>query len=197
MDKYPEIEIELKTGNEPFHENGSSLKNDLLSFWQWSASDLIGNAMRGILAEYIVASAVNVAEGNRTEWDAYDIETPEGIKVEVKSAAYIQSWSQKTLSTIQFGIRPTRGWDSRNNKYRSEVVRQSDVYVFCLLNHKDQKTIDPLNIRQWSFYVLATKELNHTVGEQKTITLSSLKRLNPLDATYGELHASIKQAANN
>jgi hypothetical protein len=197
LDKYPEIEVKRKTGNELFHDNGTNLKNNLLSFWQWSASDLIGNAMRGILAEYIVVSAVDVVEGNRTEWDAYDIETPEGIKVEVKSSAYIQSWAQKKLSAIQFGIRPTQRWDSKNNAYTPEVARQSDVYVFCLLNHKNQETIDPLNIGQWSFYVLATNKLNETVGEQKTITLSSLKRLNPIEASFGELRASIKQAANN
>jgi len=58
MDKYPEIKVATKTGKEKFHEDGKLLAHDLLSFWQWSASDLVGNAMRGILAEYIVASAV-------------------------------------------------------------------------------------------------------------------------------------------
>ena len=62
MDKYPEIEVKRKSGNEAFHDNDTNLKSNLLSFWQWSASDLIGNAMRGILAEYIVASAVGVTQ---------------------------------------------------------------------------------------------------------------------------------------
>ena len=195
MGKYPEIKVILKTGEEPFHENGTPLSGDLLSFWQWSSSDLVNNAMRGILAEYIVSSALNATQGNRTEWDAYDIETTNGIKVEVKSCAYIQSWSQEKLSSIQFGIRQTKGWDSTNNTYSSAVARQADVYVFCLLKHKDQETIDPLNVGQWVFYVLSTKELNHAVGEQKTITLSRLKKLNPLTVAYGGLNASIKQAA--
>ena len=197
MDNYPKLEVKRKTGDELFHENGKPLNTDLLSFWQWSASDLVGNAMRGIFAEYIVASALGVTEGNRTEWDAYDIETAEGIKVEVKSGAYIQSWAQKKLSNIQFGIRPTLGWDSKNNEYTTVVERQSDVYVFCVLNHKDQETIDPLNVSQWLFYVMATKSLNQSVGKQKTITLSSLKMLNPTEVTYSELYAEVKQAANN
>ncbi len=196
MDKYPEIEVARKTGKETFHENGKPLAHDLLSFWQWSASDLVGNAMRGILAEYIVASVVDKADRSRTEWDAFDIETNEGIKVEVKSGAYIQSWSQKKLSTIQFGIRPTQGWDSKTNSYSTEFARQSDVYVFCVLEHKEQGTIDPLNMRQWYFYVLATNELNQAVGAQKTITLGRLKELKPIAVPYGELSASIKQAAN-
>ena len=176
--------------------NGNSLSHDLLSFWQWSSSDLTGNAIRGILAEYIVASAVGKAGGNRTEWDACDIETNEGIKVEVKSSAYLQSWSQKKLSTIQFGVRPTQVWDSKTNTYSSEFARQSDVYVFCVLQHKDQETIDPLNMDQWNFYVLATNKLNEAVGRQKTITLGSLRELDPVTVPYGKLNASIKSAAN-
>ncbi len=195
MDKYPEIKVTRKTGGEKFHSNGKPLGYDLLSFWQWSASDLTGNAMRGILAEYIVATAVGKANASRTEWDAFDIETNEGIKVEVKSGAYIQSWSQKKLSTIQFGIRPTKGWDSKTNSYSSEFARQSDVYVFCVLQHKDQGTIDTLNMSQWQFYVLATSQLNQAVRGQKTITMSSLNKLNPIAVQYGELYASIKQAA--
>jgi len=196
MDKYPEIKVARKTGKEAFHLNGTPLQHDLLSFWQWSASDLVSNAMRGILAEYIVSSAVGEVGGNRTEWDAYDIETKEGVKVEVKSCAYLQSWSQKKLSAIQFSIRPTQSWNPKTNSYSTEVARQSDVYVFCVLQHKTQKTIDPLNMEQWIFYVLATSKLNQAVGGQKTITLGKLKELKPDTVSYGELSASIQQSAN-
>lgn len=196
MDNLSAIETTRKIGDEPFEFNGSSLPMSLLSFWQWSSSDVIGNAMRGILAEYIVASSVGMNSGIRTEWDAFDIETPEGIKVEVKSGAYVQSWKQKRHSTIQFGIRPTQGWDSESNERTREVRRQADVYVFCLLKHKDQSSINPLNLDQWVFYVLHTNTLNQSVGAQKTITLNSLEGLNPCKVNYGELHASIKAAAN-
>lgn len=197
MDKFPAIELSRKTGKENFHVNGNPLPHDVLSFWQWSASDLVGNAMRGILAEYIVTTAIGKADGNRTEWDAYDIETNEGIKVEVKSGAYIQSWAQRQLSKIQFDIRPTQGWDSKTNSYSTDVVRQSDVYVFCVLQHENQETIDPLNMDQWAFYVLATNELNRVVGAQKTISLARLKKLKPSIVQYGELSAAIQQAANS
>jgi len=196
MDNLSAIETTRKTGDEPFEFNGSPLPMSLLSFWQWSSSDVIGNAMRGILAEYIVASSVGINSGIRTEWDAFDIETNEGIKVEVKSGAYVQSWEQKRHSTIQFGIRPTQGWDSESNERTREVRRQADVYVFCLLKHKDQSSINPLNLDQWVFYVLPTNTLNQSVGAQKTITLNSLEGLNPCKVNYGELHASIKAAAN-
>jgi hypothetical protein len=197
MDKYPEIKGVRKTGNEKLHVNGANLTHDLLSFWQWSASDIVGNAMRGIFAEYIVASALDKISGSRTEWDAYDIESKEGIKIEVKSSAYIQSWTQKKLSRIQFDIRPTQGFDSKKNSYSSQLTRQSDVYVFCVLEETNQEAIDPLNLDQWSFYVLGTNELNQAVGQQKSISLGRLKELNPINTPYSELYKSIQQSANN
>lgn len=191
MHKYPQIEAGRKTGREPFHDNGRPLNDSLLSFWQWLASDLVGNAMRGMLAEYIVASAVGANEGYRTEWDACDIRTKEGIRIEVKSAAYIQSWPQDSLSAINFNIRPTFGWDADTNEQATEAKRQSDVYVFCVLNHQDQATIDPLDMGQWLFYVMATASLNKRVGNQKTITLSRLKELGPREASYSDLNSAI------
>jgi len=195
MEELPAIEVTRKTGSEVFHYGGDSLPFNLLSFWQWSSSDLVGNALRGILAEYIVASAIGCTGSIRTEWDAFDIETPEGIKVEVKSGAYIQSWSQKKLSSIIFGIQPTQGWDAASNTYSTESERQSDVYVFCVLSHKNKETIDPLNLDQWSFYVMATETLNGSVGNQKTIALSRLKQLEPLEVTYGSISEAIKQVS--
>lgn len=76
------------------------------------------------------------------------------------------------------------------------MIRQADVYVFCLLTHKEQDTIDPLNMDQWQFYILSSDELNQSVGAQKTIMLSSLLRLNPITATYLELPSAIENSAN-
>ncbi|MGO3340368.1 MAG: hypothetical protein ACTIL8_11240, partial [Psychrobacter sp.] len=168
----------------------------LLSFWQWSSSDLVSNTMRGILAEYIVASALGENHSHRAEWDAYDIKTKEGIKIEVKSGAFIQTWHQKKLSSIQFSIRPTKGWDAKIDNRSNTTMRQADIYVFCLLIHKEQDTIDPLNMNQWQFYILSSDALTQSLGTQKTIVLSSLLRLNPIIATYSELSTAIKQLAN-
>lgn len=60
----------------------------LLNFWQWSSSYLLSNALRGVLAGYLVASALDVADGVRVEWDADDLIARSGIKVEVKSSAF-------------------------------------------------------------------------------------------------------------
>ncbi|WP_128545428.1 hypothetical protein [Larkinella soli] len=190
---YPALKVTPKSGNEPFERNGQLLDATLLDFWRWSVSDLVSNATRGILAEFIVAKALNVANGVRTEWDAYDLKTPSGIKVEVKSAAYLQTWAHQKLSAIQFGIGPTKGWDAETNLYSPLTVRQADVYVFCLLFHQDKTTVNPLNIDQWAFYVLPTKVLNERCPTQKMISLNSLLRLNPVKADFEELAAVVEQ----
>ena len=159
--RFPAIPVTKKSGLEVFRVDGRPLPENLLSFWQWSSSDLVGNALRGVLAEYIVATAVGCNRGLRTEWDAFDMVTPDGIKIEVKSAAYIQSWTQAKLSAIQFGIRPTQSLEAGTNQYSKKIERQSDVYVFCVLTQQDQDAIDPLNLDQWDFYVISTLSLIH------------------------------------
>ena len=181
-----------KSGNELFHKNGSSTGDKLLSFWQWSSSELVGNALRGVLAEYLVASDIGCVSELRQEWDAYDLITQEGIKVEVKSGAYIQSWKQEKLSPIRFGIQPTYGWNAETNTSTDIKKRQADVYVFCVLAHKEQQTIDPMNVSQWEFYVLATSVLNREVPKQASIALSSLEKLNPIKVQYGDIYTTIK-----
>jgi hypothetical protein len=142
-----------KTGKEQFHANGQEAGFDLLSFWQWSVSDLVSNATRGRLAEYIVARALGLGHENiRDEWAAFDLQTASNIKIEVKSAAYMQAWSQKKHTDIIFAVPKTRAWDAETNVQSRESRRQADVYVFALLAHAGKKdTIDPLNIGQWEF----------------------------------------------
>jgi len=113
MPHLPPIETARKTGTEEFRAGETSLGFDLQDFWSWSVSDLVSNATRGILAEYLVARALGLeVDSVRREWDAFDHRTPEGTKVEVKSAAYIQTWRQKDFSNIMFRVPPTRGWDA-------------------------------------------------------------------------------------
>src|SRR5262249_45192325 len=124
----PPVDVTRKTGTEPFHDGPSPLHFNLLSFWQWSASDLVSNALRGRLAEFLVMQALGITGGVRDEWGPYDLHTPDGITIEVKSAAYVQSWAQRGLSAINFDIAPTRFWDARTNTLATEVRRQAGVY---------------------------------------------------------------------
>lgn len=177
MNSLGATEIVRKSGSEAFEMNGEKKSFCLSEFWEWSGSDLVNNTQRGILAEFIVAKALGLDRGVRTEWDAYDLLTESGVKVEIKSAAYIQSWAQKDYSKIQFSIKPTIGWDAKTNTYSEVVQRQSDVYVFCLLKHKDQESLNPLDLGQWEFYVVKTEHINERLGNQGSISFSALLKL--------------------
>ncbi|MBI4743796.1 MAG: hypothetical protein HY776_03090 [Actinobacteria bacterium] len=177
-DKLGRLVAIRKTGMEPFRSRNEDVDFDVLSFWQWSVSDLLSNATRGRLAEYIIARALGLgAEDVRNEWAPYDLETKSGIKIEVKSAAYLQSWDQKRLSVISFEVPKTRGWDPDTGIMETEAKRQADIYIFALLNHVDKQTVDPLNLDQWRFYVLPTEILNKRTRSQHSITLRSLQNL--------------------
>lgn len=194
-DNLGSIIIKKKTGNEVFKSNNNFLGFDLLEFWQWSNSDLLSNAARGRLAEFIIKKALNLPEDVRREWDAYDLNY-KGLKIEVKTSAFIQSWKQDKLSKIIFGIQPTRAWNYDTNKFEGEIKRQADVYIFSVLDHKDQSTIDPMNLDQWIFYMLPTNVLNERLPNQKTISLSGLEKLNPIKAKFENLKKLMDELQN-
>lgn len=190
----PPIRLGQKTGHEPFVYQGRPCKANLLDFWQWSASNLVDNTLRGMLAEFIVALAIDRLDTVRCEWRPFDLETNAGARIEVKSAAYVQSWFQKDHSRIRFGISPTRSWSSETNATDADRKRQADVYVFALLHHRDQETIQPLNLDQWTFFVMATSELDKRVPGRKSLSLKMLESLNLTRCSFSELAASIDAA---
>lgn len=172
------IQAEKKTGLESIEYNGTGTGTGftLLDFWKWSYSDLTSNATRGQFAEFLVGSAIGIkANSLRIEWDAFDLTTEDGIKVEVKSASYLQTWEQKDYSKISFSIKSAQSWNLENK--RTPAKRHADVYVFCLLKHLDQQTINPLNANQWEFYVLPTCRLDSYTRSVQSITINSLRKL--------------------
>ena len=196
MDEHGQIKALPKTGHELISYKGQETNYRLLDFWRWSVSDILSNATRGRFAEFIVGTAVGLNPENlRDEWDAYDLTTNDGIKIEVKSAAYIQSWNQKKYSPILFSIKPARYWDAETNMQSGEPKRHADLYVFCHLKHKDQNTIDPLKMEQWDFYVLPTYRLDNYERSQSSITINSLKKLT-MPRQYKELKNEIIKASN-
>lgn len=168
----------IKTGEEQLTFHEESLNFKLLDFWRWSVSDILSNATRGRLAEFIIATATNIDITQvRDEWGPYDLLTPGGIKLEIKSAAYLQSWQQSIFSTISFSTKLARHWDYLTNKRADIPQPHADVYVFCLLKHENKLTVNPLNLNHWDFYILATHELNNYTRSQHSITLKSLQKL--------------------
>ena len=188
------LHVEIDPGKKSGQERFIGINSSLMDYWSWAHSDIISNSERGKLSEYIVRCAVHSASTHRVEWDEIDLISEEGIRIEVKSSAYLQSWHQRNPSTIQFDIAPKRGWSPETNLYDDKVCRHADVYVFCLLACRDKVKANPLDMHQWEFYVLSTKILDKMVPKQKTIGLSSLLRLGAERVEFQEIHHAVKNA---
>lgn len=172
------IMITRKSGKEHFHNGEAQTDFDLLDFWQWSASDLVDNTARGVLAEYFVAKALGVStEGVREGWLAWDLQANDGLRIQVKSASFLQTWHQSKLSKITFDVSPRKAWNANTGKEEAIAKRHAHVYVFALLAHTDKATLDPCNLSQWKFYALSTQALNDRERSQHSITLRSLEAL--------------------
>jgi len=163
--------------DEVFEHAGETIlaRSTIKDFWQWAYSDLVGNTDRGTLAEYIVAKAIGDERKTRNSWESFDLTAFDGTNVEVKSASFVQSWHQNQLTRVQFSIKKTQEWDPKTNTFIAPAKRHSDVYVFCLLSETVKDNLDPLNLNQWEFYVLATKEIDRDFGDRKSISLSQVK----------------------
>ncbi len=160
-------------------------------------SDLVSNTLRGAFGEYLVSLAVGAADGVQEEWADYDVRTSDGLRIEVKTSGYVQSWKQSNLSSPTFDIGRKQGWDAGTNTFTEHKRRWSDVYVFCLHHYQDKISIDPLDMTQWTFYVLATTVLEREIPEQKRIGLGSLKRLGTISVQFEGISDAIRTAVAN
>lgn len=194
LDRQP---VAPKTGHEPFTKTGEPLDASLLDFWRWSGSDLLANTYRAYIAEYIVGIAVGSDEEVSDPWTEYDLDTPEGIKVEVKSTCEFQTWAQRVPSRAVFGVGPARKWDEELGKPRGDLRRHADVYVFCVLRAAEQGMPDPLDVAQWDFYVVPTAVLDRDVGGgAKSISLARISSLCHEKVDFDSVHEAVRRAVN-
>lgn len=181
-------------GNEEFILHGTSSGITVMDFWRWAFSDLIDNTQRGIMAEFLVYSSLYkfTYEQMRRNWLPFDITSPSGRRIEVKSAAYVQAWTPENIFTqIRFDIRKKLAWDNDSATYATIAKRNCDLYVFCLFTAMTKDT-SLLDLAYWDFYVLPTSVLNEKIPNQKGISLSSLLKLDPIKTDYAGLGAVIE-----
>ncbi len=143
-------------------------------FWRWAYSDLLSNTNRPILAEYLVGSALQALSCPRTEWDLSDIDY-RGRTIEVKSAAYVQSWDQPRPSSIRFDIGKRCRWNEETGRHVDTRCQHADCSVFCLLAEQDHNVVDPFDLAQREFFVLARQTFDERFGDQKTGALSRVE----------------------
>lgn len=148
-------------GNEPF----VGLDATVCDFWRWAFSDLRDNTTRGILAEYLVRQAVGDTRPMRIGWDNFDVLAPDGTTVEVKASAYLQGWSQRSLSKLSFGRVRGRAFDADRNEFGVEPEVRADVFVFAVQTQIDPMLYDMLDINHWRFWVVTSGAVRDHAGK--------------------------------
>ena len=145
-------------------------------FWQWAYSDVMSNRNRSIFGEFIVASALEITNILRIKWNYFDLEY-NGLKIEIKTSAYIQSWYQSKLSKISFDISKKKAWFPETNTYSKEADRYSDVYIFCLYKDQDPAIANILDVDNWEFYIVPVSLITAKLKDQKSIGLNKLQSI--------------------
>jgi hypothetical protein len=166
----------------------------LADFWSWAYSDLWSNRNRAVLAEFIVGASLGIIDAPRKEWDAVDL-CYQGKNIEVKSAAYLQSWQQNQPSRIVFDISRKKSWYADTNTWSAEPLRAADCYVFCLYPETDPQQANILDIPSWQFFVLSRETIDREFKDQKTVSLKTLRR-NSEAKNYQYLKDSIDLCLN-
>lgn len=188
----------MLTGLEHLVNGGSVLPFHIADYWQWAFSDMLRNTQRGVFAEFIVKAALELGgvytnNDIRSNFEPFDLVGPEIIqlenanplealsfpcRIEVKSAAYIQSWNPHpgTAPRISFSIAQAKVPDEIGD-YRpdAEQKRNSDLYVFTIYTAKGKEQ-NILDMNLWEFYVAKTSALNEKYGNQKTVSLKNLTK---------------------
>lgn len=164
-------------------------------FWTWAFSDLRDNTVRATLAEYLVLLAVGAEASVRTGWDNFDVLAPDGTRIEVKAAGYLQSWSQKEVSVPHFSRLAAREFDASTNEYSEGPMVRADVFVFAIQTQSKPESYDPLDVDHWEFYVVHADRIRE-LGT-KSVGLGWVKANCAGPVKFGMLNAEISGAAKS
>jgi hypothetical protein len=138
------------------------LDGTVLGFWRWAFGDLCPNDIRGVFSEWLVAQLLSIPlKATRESWGAWDLRTPEGVTIEVKSCAYVQVWhgEKQRPSRISWSGLTGQTWDAETNLYSGERTYNADLYVFCVQSEKDPHRWNALDLDQWRFYLLTREQV--------------------------------------
>lgn len=187
-DLKPPHPIDRVEGGERF----DGMDATVVDFWRWAFSDLRMNNVRGILAEFLVAKAVGATEAPKEEWANFDVQTPDGIRIEVKASAYWQSWPQRGPSKIVFSGLTARTWED-DGSYSADRQIRADVFVFAVQACADSTKYDPLDVGQWEFYVLPASAIAETGA--RSLSLASLGRYKTGPIAWEDLAKAVATAS--
>jgi hypothetical protein len=176
--------------------------DSVLDFWLWSYSILANDPTKGEFAEWMVGNLLGLSmiPGGRIEGADWDLRTPEGVKIEVKAAAYWQAW--KLRNREDGGWRKATPVDYEKmtpirftGLYRAPATGpmtkanfKADVYVFCLQREQDPEKWNGVDLRQWSFFILPKSKLAEA-KEARDAKVKNGKLPKSFDLTLAQLEA--------
>jgi hypothetical protein len=183
---------EKMTGKEKFELDGKSLGFDFKDFWEFQYSNIYN--MQETIAEFLVAKALGVDEASNSDyWSLCDV-MYKGKRIEVKASSYYHAFKEYLNTPISpirvFGI--TKAYSKYKDK-NSTFERQNDIYVFCLNIGETAEESDPLNLKNWEFYIIPTAYINEVCGDAKTISIQKIKKLGFEGKDYFSIRGIIDQ----
>lgn len=191
--------VDFLSGKEEFTLKGDDAGFNVLDFWRFQFSNL--SDMQGRVGEFLVAMALKKEmPDNNNGWTLWDVDY-RGKRIEVKTTAYYQPWREDGTWSEQrsFGITKAH---CKEGDATSELMRMNDIYVFVLNKGKNKEEADPLKLENWEFYVIPTSVINKECGNNKSISLSKVKKLmktvcgSDEGLAFNELKSAIDAAIN-
>lgn len=129
------------------------------------------NNLRGLWVELMVAEILGPdwkQVGN--DWAPWDLERSDGLRVEVKQSASVQSWGNSTTSP-RFSIAAAKAHypDGKTYTPNPSGSRLADLYIFAWHEGGDQRIAT-----EWRFFVIRAEQLPR---QQKSIGLKAIRKL--------------------
>ncbi len=139
----------------------------VLDFWRWGFGDLSDDDVKGFFAEWLGPKRLGGNSVRRVSWANSDVITPGKTRIEVKSAAYWQSWKYVGEDGLPL-TQPTYSPKDDKSRIRFAGLKardavniakdggipsfKSDFYVFALQRETDLSKWNALDLTQWEFY---------------------------------------------
>ncbi len=194
---HPAIQPRVRSATDPIVGTGLTVGG----FWRWAHSDLLDNTTRAVLAEYIVACALIDRSEVRNPWGNHDalMQGSDGtgeIRVEVKSAARLQSWAQTYPSKMVFTRLSGRSWDRATNTMGTKREIRADVFVFAVFLSEDplRALDDIVDVVAWEFWVVP----GATIQERgsRSVSLATVKQIGRGPVAYKDLATAVREMAS-
>jgi hypothetical protein len=164
------------TGNEKFIFDDKELDFGILDFWKYKYSNVWN--MQEYIAEFLIEKSLRLEKSQNTDsWTLYDINY-RNKRIEIKETSYYHPWNENSKISKQrvFGITMANS-SYENSSEENKFERQNDLYIFCLNIGETKEESNPMNIKNWEFYIVPTKIINNVCGNNKTINLGKVKNI--------------------